>query len=120
VLMPGETAPTAPESPVPAAEATAPESIQAASSSAAPAAASSPIKPAATGNRSTAGVTIETLALNDKILDSLHAADIDTIDQLQAIEDLTSIEGIGKATAEKITQAIKKYIDGTSTTASDG
>lgn len=58
------------------------------------------------------GASIEALGLNDKIVDALAAAGIHTVGQLAAIEDLTSIDGIGRVTAERIVTAIRKLTDG--------
>lgn len=58
------------------------------------------------------GASIEALGLNDKIVDALAAAGIHTVGQLAAIEDLTSIDGIGRVTAERIVAALRKLTDG--------
>ena len=61
------------------------------------------------------GAALDVLGLNDKILDALEAAGIATIDQLLDVEDLTTITGIGRVTAERIVASLKKWADGSST-----
>ena len=73
------------------------------------------IAPAAQPIGPPSGASIDVLGLGDKIVEALTAAGIETLGQLDAVEDLTSIEGIGLITAEKIIAARKKVASGSTT-----